>query len=226
MTLPPQTHQVVQKLAHELLHVLQIDKGEDDLQCTTADGGIVLLQTADDRSAMARHGRMIQFGQLHMTQHAHTHLQHHRESHIADVAVAVQKELAQDVGAQHALTADRINAHDRPHRLVQNGVTCHARAIRLRGDLSMMKLPNGYEGKEIAERVTALAIVGSQQTEEFQHLHLKEGIGYTAHVILALEAATDDHLHLLDKARNKLAEFGNVGGVLLQNEGGEGASCG
>lgn len=167
---------------------------------------------------------MVQFRQLHITPYLITHLQHHRQGHIADIAVAVEKELAQDVSTQHALAADRVNAHDGLHSLVQHGVTSHARAISLSGDLSIMKLPNKYESKEIAERVTALTIVGCQQTEEFQHLHLKEGIGNTAHVVLALEAAADDDLHLLNEAGNKLAEFGNVGGVLLQNEGGEGTS--
>ena len=82
-----------------------------------------------------------------------------------------------------------------------------------------------YEGQQVAQHVAAVVVVRRQQTQQLQHLHLQEGVRDASHVVLALEAAADDHLHLLDQAGNQLAELGNHRRVLVQDEGRQRHRC-
>lgn len=121
-------YEVVEQLADELLDVAEVDEREDDLEGAAADGGVALFEAAEDGGAMARDGGVVDL----------RHLEQHRQRHVADVAVAVQQELPEDVGAQHALAAHGVDAHDGLHGLVEHRVARHARTVRLGRDLRVI----------------------------------------------------------------------------------------
>mmetsp|Transcript_8985 Transcript_8985/g.29522 ORF Transcript_8985/g.29522 Transcript_8985/m.29522 type:complete len:299 (+) Transcript_8985:303-1199(+) len=156
--------EVVEELVGEGGDVGLVDEAVDKVERAALDRHVAILDAVDDCVAVALDRSRV---------HGHN-LGQRVERHVADVIIAVREEPSEDIDGKDAKAADRFDAHDCLHALVENGVAGVAGAVDVGRNLR----------QHVAHRIRSVGVALAENVQQAQHLHLQEWVAQAPDVVL------------------------------------------
>mmetsp|Transcript_1119 Transcript_1119/g.2428 ORF Transcript_1119/g.2428 Transcript_1119/m.2428 type:complete len:603 (+) Transcript_1119:1115-2923(+) len=212
--------EVVEELGGEGLDVFAVDEVVDEFEGALADADVGVFEAVYDGGAVSLEGGgggvvgvvggggvraavlFVMFVAFGLS--VGDALGQGVERHVANVVVAVEQEAPQNVDRQDPQAVVALHGHDGLHALVEDGVA------RVLGRLRV----GGHLRQDVVHLLGRLGVVGAQQPQQGEQLHLQEGVGDAPHVVVGRVAHAEQVPQQFDQ-RGDQFQKGRATGALV-----------